>query len=148
MRFDMITIRDMQEADVDAIVEIEEKNLGVRRPDYWKEEVYRAKKDRHHLASLVAEVDGDVLGFIMGDIGAREFGMPENTGWIHTIGVHPDYQQRGIARALLNEYIKRFKEAGVKKIYTIVDLSDPDLLPFFQKMDFIQGNRVYLERDI
>ncbi len=31
-----IVIRGIKESDVDAIVEIEEKNLGIKRDRYWK----------------------------------------------------------------------------------------------------------------
>ena len=36
-------------------------------------------------------------------------------------------------------------ELDVDKIYTIVSLSDTMQLPFFEKMGFRPGNRVYLE---
>jgi ribosomal-protein-alanine N-acetyltransferase len=45
---------------------------------------------------LKAIVDGLVVGFIIGD---RRRG--NNLGWIASLGVHPDYRRRGIARSLL-----------------------------------------------
>jgi len=45
---------------------------------------------------LKAIVDGRVVGFIIGD---RRRG--NNLGWIASLGVHPDYRRRGIARSLL-----------------------------------------------
>ena len=142
-----LTIRGIKESDVDAIVEIEGMNLGVRRRSYWERELQKNREGRF-LGSRIAELDGKVVGFILGDIGSREFGMPENMGWIHTIGVHPDYQHRGIARTLFEDYKKRFMELDVDNIYTIVSLSDTMQLPFFEKMGFRPGNRVYLELDI
>jgi ribosomal protein S18 acetylase RimI-like enzyme len=137
-------IREIRESDVDFIVEIEEMNLGIRRPKYWKRELQKNREGRF-LGSRIAEFDGRIVGFILGDIGSREFGMPENMGWIHTIGVHPDYQHQGIARMLLEDYKKRFMELDVDILYTIVSLSDTMQLPFFEKMGFRPGNRVYLE---
>jgi len=137
-------VREIRESDVDFIVEIEEMNLGIRRPKYWQRELQKNKESRF-LGSRIAELGGKVVGFILGDIGSREFGMPENMGWIHTIGVHPDYQHQGIARMLFEDYKRRFIELDVDKIYTIVSLSDTMQLPFFEKMGFRPGNRVYLE---
>jgi ribosomal protein S18 acetylase RimI-like enzyme len=137
-------IRAIRESDVDFIVEIEEMNLGIRRPKYWKRELQKNKEGRF-LGSRIAELDGRIVGFILGDIGSREFGMPENMGWIHTIGVHPDYQHQGIARMLFEDYKRRFLELDVDILYTIVSLSDTMQLPFFEKMGFRPGNRVYLE---
>jgi len=139
-----IRIREITESDVDFIVEIEEMNLGIRRPKYWKRELQKNREGRF-LGSRIAELNERVVGFILGDIGSREFGMPENMGWIHTIGVHPDYQHKGVARMLLEDYKRRFMELDVDIIYTIVSLSDNMQLPFYERMGFRPGNRVYLE---
>jgi ribosomal protein S18 acetylase RimI-like enzyme len=141
-----IIIRGIKESDVSAIVEIEEKNLCIKRNGYWKREL-RKNKEGRFLGSCVAELEGTVIGFILGDIGSREFGMPENMGWIHTIGIHPDYQHKGVARALFDDYRKRFLKLDVDTIYTIVSLSDNMQLPFFEKIGFRPGNRIYLEFD-
>lgn len=45
---------------------------------------------------LKAVVEGQMVGFVVGDRRRRE-----GTGWIASIGVHPDYRQRGIGRQLL-----------------------------------------------
>jgi ribosomal protein S18 acetylase RimI-like enzyme len=142
-----IEIRGIKESDLGAIVEIEEKNLGIKRERYWKRELKKNKEGRF-LGSCVAEIGGKVIGFILGDIGSREFGMPENMGWIHTIGVHPDYQNKGVARALFDDYKKRFLKLDVDTVYTIVSLSDIMQLPFFEKIGFRPGNRIYLEIDL
>ncbi|RLB18114.1 MAG: GNAT family N-acetyltransferase [Deltaproteobacteria bacterium] len=142
-----LKIRGIEESDVESIVEIEEMNLGVRRPSYWERELQKHKEGRF-LGSRIAELDGKVVGFILGDIGSREFGMPENMGWVHTIGVHPDYQHQGIAKTLFEDYKRRFMELDVDIIYTIVSLSDTMQLPFFEKVGFRPGNRVYLELDL
>jgi ribosomal protein S18 acetylase RimI-like enzyme len=142
-----LEIRGIKESDLGAIVEIEEKNLGIKREGYWKRELQKNKEGRF-LGSCVAEIEAKVIGFILGDIGSREFGMPENMGWIHTIGVHPDYQHMGVARALFDDYRKRFLKLDVDTVYTIVSLSDTMQLPFFEKIGFRPGNRIYLEIDI
>jgi ribosomal protein S18 acetylase RimI-like enzyme len=142
-----LNIRGINESDVDAIVEIEGMNLGVRRRSYWERELQKNKEGRF-LGSRIAELNGKVVGFVLGDIGSREFGMPENMGWIHTVGVHPDYQHQGIAMALFEDYKRRFMELDVDIIYSIVSLSDNMQLPFFERMGFRPGNRVYLELDL
>ena len=47
---------------------------------------------------LKAAVDGQMIGFIAGDPRPRE-----SMAWIATLGVHPDYRRRGVARALLEQ---------------------------------------------
>lgn len=46
---------------------------------------------------LKAVVDGEMVGFVSGDVRRRE-----RTGWITTIGVLPEYRRLGIATALLD----------------------------------------------
>jgi ribosomal-protein-alanine N-acetyltransferase len=47
---------------------------------------------------LKAVVDGQMVGFVAGDLRRTE-----GLGWIATIGVLPEYRRQGIARALLLE---------------------------------------------
>jgi ribosomal protein S18 acetylase RimI-like enzyme len=64
--------------------------------------------NRHEYAKDGKErTGGKVVGFILGDASGWEYGVPNTVGWIDTIGVHPDYQKKGIARALLMEMVDR-----------------------------------------
>jgi N-acetylglutamate synthase-like GNAT family acetyltransferase len=94
---------------------------------------------------LVAEVEGRVVGFILGDISGWEFGVPDTIGWIDTIGVDPSYQRKGLGTALAHELINNLKALGVKTIYTLVSWSEWDLLQFFHAMGFTRGDMINLE---
>jgi ribosomal protein S18 acetylase RimI-like enzyme len=64
--------------------------------------------NRHEYAKNWKERTGEkVVGFILGDASGWEYGVPNTVGWIDTIGVHPGYQKKGIARALLMEMVDR-----------------------------------------
>src|SRR3972149_8866385 len=95
-----ITIRMMSAKDVGAIADIDNRVLGKRRRDYWEMKVESAQA-RSPIPPLVAEVDGRVVGFIMGDASGWEYGVPETVGGVDTIGIHPEYQHHGGARALM-----------------------------------------------
>ena len=141
------TIRTLKKDDLNAIVEIDEKVLGENRRNYWegKLELMNRKSSQ---VSLVVEMNGEVVGFILGDISGWEFGVPETIGWIDTIGVDPAYQKRGLAKALAHELIKNLKALGVKTIYTLVSWNDWDLLQFFHAMGFTRGDMINLELKI
>ena len=139
-----ITIRMMSAKDVGAIADIDNRVLGKRRRDYWEMKVESAQA-RSPVPPLVAEVDGRVAGFIMGDASGWEYGVPETVGWIDTIGVHPEYQHHGVARALMEELIAHMKKVGVTKIYTLVNWRDWDMLRFFDKLGFTRGDMINLE---
>jgi len=131
-----LTIRPMTVGDLDAIVEIDRKVLGKARPDYWKK---IQLNPRYPHSCLVAELEGIVIGFIVGEVSGWEFGIPDTIGWISTIGVDPAYQNRGVARRLSQEFIKNLKAIGVSVVYTLVNWSDWDLLKFFRAMGFTRG---------
>lgn len=142
-----VIIRALQKEDLEAIVKIDEKVLGESREDYWERKL-EALGTKSAQTSFAAEVQGKVVGFILGDISGWEFGVPDTIGWIDTIGVDPAYQKKGIATALANELIRGLKGVGVKTIYTLVSWNDWDLLQFFHAMGFGRGDMINLELKI
>src|SRR5665647_2353903 len=115
---DKLSIRIMERDDLDYIVDIDTKVLGETRHDYWVTKIIKQAESRPHDASLVAEIDSKVIGFILGEVSGWEFKVPNNIGWIDTIGIDPDYQNRGIAKVLAMALIANIKQHGVDTIYT------------------------------
>jgi ribosomal protein S18 acetylase RimI-like enzyme len=142
-----VNIRALKKEDLPAIVEIDEKVLGENRKEYWERKI-EALGTKSTQTSFAAEVEGNVVGFILGDISGWEFGVPDTIGWIDTIGVDPAYQKKGLATALANELIRGLKAVGVKTIYTLVSWNDWDLLQFFHAMGFSRGDMINLELKI
>jgi predicted N-acetyltransferase YhbS len=142
-----VEIRTLKKEDLDAIVKIDEKVLGESRKDYWERRL-ELMNNKSSQVSLVAEVEGEVVGFILGDVSGWEFGVPETIGWMDTIGVAPAYQKKGVATALAHELIKNLKAIGVRTIYTLVSWNDWDLLQFFHAMGFTRGDMINLELKI
>ena len=140
-------VRKMNSKDLDAIVAIDTQILGKSRWDYWLMKMTLAEQ-RLPMASLVAEADGKVVGFILGDASGYEYDVPENIGWIDTIGVDPAYQKQGIARMLMNEMIANLKKVGVDTVYTMVNWRDWNLLKFFDATGFKRGPLINLELKI
>ncbi len=138
-----VQIRPLKNEDLNAIVEIDEKILGENRRSYWERKL-ELMNDRSSQISLVAEVEGNVVAFILGDVSGWEFGVPETIGWIDTIGVEPGYQKKGLATALARELIHKLKAMGVRSIYTLVSWNDWDLLQFFHAMGFSRGDMINL----
>ncbi len=145
--FSSPVIRTMVPSDLDRIVEIDIKILEKPRSEYWEMKLELVEK-RSQISALVAELDGKVISFIIGGASRWEYGVPENIGWIDTIGVDPDYQRKGIAKILFTEMTINLKKVGVDTIITFVKRRDPILLNFFNSLGFQKGDMINLELDI
>jgi len=132
-----VRIRPMTNGDLSAIVEIDRRVIGQLRPDYWKNIL--TQKPVYPLSSLVAEHEGRVIGFVVGEVSGWEFGVPDTVGWLTIIGVDPDYQHKGVAKMLGQEFVRNLKAIGVKVIYTLANWNDWDLLKFYRDMGFNRG---------
>jgi predicted N-acetyltransferase YhbS len=142
----LVKLRVLTMKDLNAVADIDESLLGARRVEYWETRLERAETSG--VPSLIAEVDGKVVGFILGSASGWEYGIPENVAWIDTLGVRSEYQQKGIARLLFKEMFSMFKKVGVDTIYVFVNWKDRDLLQFFDKMGFKKGDMINLEMKI
>jgi ribosomal protein S18 acetylase RimI-like enzyme len=140
----------MKADDFDAVVGIDEKVLKAARPEYYEMKFEKFFQTKDYLpASLVAEAeDGTVVGFVMGELFMGEFGIFREEGTLDTIGVDPDYRQKGIGSQLIEEFFDHLRELGVQKIHTLVDWNDSKLVKFFRANEFIPSKTINLERSL
>jgi len=139
-------VRVMRPEDLDAVVDIDAQVFGQRRPEYYQRKMARLLDGTQQLVtSLVIEVEGKLAGFIMGEVYLGEFGVPETTATIDTIGVDPAYQGSGVASTLFQEYASHLRRIGVRSITTRVNWNDWGLLRFFEKVGFTPTPVVNLE---
>lgn len=138
-----ISLRPLTMKDLDALAAIDFELLGKRRREYWELKLERAETSG--VPSLAAEKDGKVIGFILGSASGWEYGVPENVGWIDTLGVAKAWQGKGVSQLLFKEIYSMFKKVGVDTIYVFVDWKKWDLLKFFEKMGFTRGDMINLE---
>ncbi len=145
---EQVTIRVMREGDLDAIVGIDGMYFGTPRPDYYKEKLAAATKGVGINVSLVAEADGRLLGFIMGQLYTGEFGIPETTATLDTVGLDPTATGRGTAGKLMEQFVVQMGKLGVTSIHTLVDWSDKNLVLFFHRSGFVPSQRLSLELNV
>ena len=138
-----VSLRPLTMKDLDAVTAIDLELLGKKRREYWELKLERVETSG--VPSLVAEKDDTVIGFILGSASGWEYGVPENVGWIDTLGVTRTWQGKGVSQLLFKEIYSMFKKVGVDTIYVFVDWKKWDLLKFFEKMGFIRGDMINLE---
>jgi len=143
-----VRIRNLTKSDLAAIVDMEERQTGVARPDYWEKRLEISEAVRPHWASLVAEYDNRVVGFILGRAGEHEFGLPGTVAWIEMIGVDPVYRRRGIAQRLVEQLIASAEDHGIKTIFTLTNPSQTELQLFFSRLGFVHGKMVHYQKEL
>lgn len=139
-------MRFLKQSDLDAIVAIDEAATKQNRREYYERKIASIVKNKSDInCSLVCEIDGEVVGFVMGYLFFGEFGIADATATIDGLGVHPDYQNYGVAGEMLDQFRMNMKAAGVKKIYTLVSWDDFALEKFFSRQKFVPSKRINLE---
>lgn len=141
-----VSVRMIRKNDLDSVVAIDKLITGQERREYYQRKLEQAVDNRHNVnASLAAEVDGKVVGFMMGDVFFGEYGIPDASATVDTVGVHPDFQKHGVASDLMDQFLMNMKAANVKKVYTLVNWSDFALESFFSRHKFQPSKRISLE---
>ena len=151
-----VKIRPMERSDIDALIAVyskirEEKIPGVKRSRLS----YRGAMTFDEVASTnpggpldlscVAEINGEVVGFIWGRLAFA--GIPvDEVGIIHLIIVDPDYQKQGIATKLVDALALRCHDRGVKAVRAVIDERHWELKDYFQKLGFHRSELVIYTR--
>jgi len=87
---------------------------------------------------LIAEVDGNVVGTIIGGYDGRR-------GMIYHLAVQMDTRQQGIGATLLQEVEKRLQAKGCKKCYLLVDANNTGAMQFYEGLNWreMKDDRIF-----
>ena len=85
---------------------------------------------------LVAEVDGKVVGYL---IGTLRWGA---SGHIMAIGVYPEYRKRGVGTALMVQILDILRMRGARSARLEVRKSNDAAQLFYQKLGFRLGEEI------
>jgi len=141
-----IKIRKIRAEDVSEIVAIQESILQKKVSKKWVQMVERHLKKQEALG-FVALKDGQVVGFIIGEIKGEGFGL-EQSGWIEVVGVHPRQMGVGIGRILAEKLFAIFKKEGIRDIHTSVRWDAGDMLSFFKAIGFDRSPFINLRKHL
>lgn len=149
-----VKIQPLSLDNIKDIVRIEKRiegKLGIineERMEYLKEATRYNIERSDPMMSLGAVLDGEIVGFIIGEIRIWEFGIGERTGWIRILGVDPDFQRRGIGRKLGEALLEHFERRGIKRVRTMAEWYTGDLISFFRSLGFNMLNMIPLEKEL
>lgn len=133
---DRIPVRSMSEKDLAALAGIDRRITGRDRTHYFEGKLAEALNESDVRVSLVAEIDGTPVGFIMARVDLGEFDRTDPSAIMDTIGVDPDFSGHGVGRALISQLLVNLGTLRVEEIFTEVEWSDHGLASFLDKCGF------------
>jgi len=141
-----LAIRDLVPGDLDAVVRLDALHTGRAETGAVRAafEAFLARRGSRSAVGLAAERDGRLVGYLLGEVRAFEFGS-EPCGWVFAVGVEPAEVLRRVGTELLGECGRRFRGAGVGSVRTMVPRGDVPLAAFFRSNGFVAGSFVQLE---
>jgi ribosomal protein S18 acetylase RimI-like enzyme len=84
----------------------------------------------------------------MARVDLGEFGRVETTAVIDTIGVDPDYRNRGIGHALVSQLLANLGTLRVETVRTEVGWKDHDLLAYLDRNGFRPSQQLCFDRSL
>ncbi len=82
--------------------------------------------------AIIAEEDGSVCGFLLGFVAPTT----PPTGYVHLVGIDPDYRRRGVGKALYEQFSERCREAGATRIRAITTVGNEGSVQFHEALGF------------
>ncbi|BAU41115.1 MAG: GNAT family N-acetyltransferase [Thermoleptolyngbya sp. C42_A2020_037] len=95
---------------------------------------------------LVAEIEGELAGFVLGTIISKASWV---YGYIIWLGVSPKFQRRGVADKLVDKIVERMIEEGARFMLVDTDPANEPAIKFFRRKGFGNPRRhVYLSMNL
>jgi ribosomal protein S18 acetylase RimI-like enzyme len=129
-------IRSMRPEDYPALVRLW-KDAGLAYHPKGRDSKARVTKELGTSMALflVAESEGRLIGSLLGTTDGRK-------GWINRLAVHPEFQRKGVALALLKEMERRFDERGILVLCALIQGDNASSQTFFSKAGYVEDPTV------
>jgi ribosomal protein S18 acetylase RimI-like enzyme len=146
-----VVVRRVEAADIPHVIALDEAVTGLAKPDYWHDVFSRFAADRGHERFFLVAAPGEsptpIVGFIIGEVRAWEFGSTP-CGWVVALSVDERARLRGIGQALFAAISREMKSAGVTKMRTMVARDNRLHLMFFRSEGMMAGPYIQLEKEL
>ncbi len=100
------------------------------------------------IQDVLALRDGEeVIGYLWPQFLAGNKEGAKSYGWIHMVGVRPDYRGRGLGRNLLEAGLQGFREKGAKGVELTVDEENRGAVTLYSHLGFsTRDTKLWYER--
>jgi hypothetical protein len=136
-------IRPYQDSDRQDVIALWREALPDSAPHNDPATAIRKKLAEERDLFFVADVDGAVVGTVMG-------GYDGHRGWIYSVAVQPQFRRSGIGGALIRRLEEALSQRGCLKVNLQIRASNAQVIAFYEKLGYTveervsMGKRLYL----
>lgn len=145
---DDLIIRSLTLNDAARLVRIDQQITGRNRKAWYEGKLRRALEGSDVRISLGAELEGLLVGALLGSLHYGEFGQPEPLAILDTILVDREFRGRGVASTMLEQLLKNLRGLGIERLRTEVSWDEHELTQFLGSKGFVPVPRLVLEAPI
>ena len=145
---DNLTIRRAASSDAEEIVELRlllQEHAEKSNPLIWRttEEGKRLLKQKvendladSNIHVLLAEADGEIIGYVQGEVTSRSEYMPRTVGQISLMYVVKQSRRKGVGRRLMKELCKFFDSNKAEDLTVRYIIGNKEAEGFWRKLGF------------
>jgi ribosomal-protein-alanine N-acetyltransferase len=122
-----ITVRQMEEKDIDSLVIIEEECFSLP----WSKKAFQESYVKDYAYFFVAEIDKEIVGYV----GLYKMG---NDGDITNIGISSLHRRKGIGYKLMSSVLDFAKRENMELITLEVRESNIPAIALYEKLGFVK----------
>lgn len=120
-----VTIAPFQIAHYDEVITLWEQSEGIGLSSSDSRESIAIYLARNPAMSFVAQAQGTIVG-------AALCGHDGRRGYLHHLGVHPQFRRQGIGQQLATACLKALQEAGIDKCHLFIFHKNQAGIAFWQ----------------
>ena len=145
---DNLAIRRAASSDVERIVELRllsQEHAERSNPLVWRmtEEGKKLLKQKveddladNDIHVLLAEVDGEIIGYVQGEVTRRSDHMPRTVGQVSLMYVVKQFRRNGVGRRLVKELCKFFNSNKAEDLTVRYIIGNKEAEGFWRKLGF------------
>jgi len=145
---DNLTIRRAASSDVERIVELElllQEHAEKSNPLVWRitregKKLLKQKVENDladsNIHVLLAEADGEIIGYVQGEVIRRSDHVPKIVGHISLMYIVKESRRKGVGRRLMKELCKFFSSNKVEDLTVRYVIGNKEAEGFWRKLGF------------
>ncbi len=120
-----VTIRAMQEQDVESVAKMENACFS----DAWTKESIASTLSRRDFCGVCAEADGETAAYLLGSVLFED-------GEVLRVAVQPTHRRKGLGALVLDEFLSQAKAQGATRVFLEVRASNAAAIGLYLSRGF------------